>query len=178
MKYRISAVLCMVMLLLAGCSSKSGKNTDETLETVVVYQALPLPDIFVDIPESFEETSSQFYEKYYICEDASIIVTEDKNGPFPSAYDYSLSALEQYRSVANTLEVLSQDALTAKNCGIQMIEFNYTLGENNDTQMSTMVGFVTDGDSMYIITCKSNTSTYAEYQNAFRTVMESVMLAE
>lgn len=175
MKNRMLALLAAGLFLLNGCSS-SGTESIEPDETLVVYQALPLPEIYLDIPERFETTSSQYYEEYYIFEDASIIVTEDTNGPFFSAYEYSIGALVQYQEIAHTLEVVSQEMLSGKNCDVQLLEFNYTLGEDDSIRMSCMTGFIADGNSMYLITCKSNTGTYEEYREDFLYVLRSAMI--
>ncbi len=174
MKYRIVAVLSMTALLLAGCSANSEEK--EPLETIAVYNALPLPDLSLDIPEGYEATSSEFYEKYYIQEDASIIITEDTNGPFASSYDYAVSALSEYQKVASKVEVITDEPIQGKNCSVHLLKFRYTLGENNEADMTCLAGFATDGSSMYIITCKSNTSTYSLHHDEFYTVMQSVMM--
>lgn len=174
MKYRIIAVLIMTALLLTGCSAST--EDQEPLATVAVYNALPLPDLSMDIPEGYEATSSEFYEKYYIQDDASIIVTEDTNGPFSSSYDYAISALLEYQKVANEVEVVTSEPVRGENCSVHLLEFRYTLGEDNAVDMTCLAGFATDGSSMYIITCKSNTSTYSLHHDEFYTVMQSVML--
>lgn len=176
MKFRLPAALCLAAaLLLTGCSS-SGEGTDSVEATIPIYQALPLPDIKLDIPETFSKTSSEFYEEYYICNDASIIVTEDKNGPFIDGHEYSINALQQYREIATTVEVLSDEVLTCQNSQVQTLEFRYTLGDNAEADMTAITGFITDGDSMFIITCKSNTATYEQYSETFRAVLTSAML--
>ncbi|MCR4645870.1 MAG: hypothetical protein K5695_10765 [Oscillospiraceae bacterium] len=173
MKYRLLCCLCLGAMLLTGCSAKE-KNQEPT--QIPVYEALPLPDIKVDIPEGYETTSSELCEEFYKKDDASIIITEDKNGPFDSTYDYSITALKQYQQVAATVEVLSNDTVDCVNASVQTLEFRYTLGENAEADMTVLAGYVTDGQSMFIVTCKSNTSTYAEHRDEFFTVMKSLML--
>lgn len=175
MRYRILAVMASAMLLLTGCS-RTEKETELPEETVIVYQALPLPEIYMDIPENYEATSSQFIEEFYIYEDASIIVTEDTSGPYSSMYDYAISALVQYEQVANDVRYTSDEVVEAKNCNVQVLEFNYTLGEDNAVKKSAMVGYASDGESIFIITCKSDTDTYESHRNEFMTVMRSVMM--
>ena len=174
MKYRIIAVLSIAALLFTGCSASS--EDKEPLATVAVYNALPLPDLSMDIPEGYEATSSEFYEKYYIQDDASIIVTEDTNGPFSSSYDYAALALLEYQKVANEMEIITSEPVRGKNCSVHLLEFRYTLGEDNAADMTCLAGFATDGSSMYIITCKSNTSTYSLHHDEFYTVIQSVMM--
>ncbi len=174
MKYKLLCGLCITAMLLSGCSQIQKNN--ETTETIAVYDALPLPDIKLEIPEGFQTTSSEYCEEFYVKDDASIIITEDKNGPFDSCYDYSVSALAQYQSVATTVEVTESEMMQGKNTSVQTLEFRYTLGDNAEADMTVLAGFATDGKSMYIITCKSNTTTYEQHKNEFASVMRSVML--
>ena len=174
MKYQLLCCLCIGALLLTGCGA--GQTSKEPVATIPVYEALPLPDIKLDIPEGYETTSSDLCEEYYIRDDASIIITEDKNGPFDSTYDYSVKALAQYQSVATTVEVSGNEVMQGKNCTVQTLEFRYTLGENAEADMTVLVGYATDGESMFIVTCKSNTTTYEQHREEFAAVMRSLML--
>ena len=173
MKYRLLCCLCLGAMLLTGCGAK---KTESEPTQIPVYEALPLPDIKLDIPEGYEATSSELCETFYVKDDASIIITEDKNGPFDSTYDYSITALRQYQQVATTVEVLSNEAFDCVNAPLQTLEFRYTLGDNAEADMTVLAGYVTDGESMFIVTCKSNTTTYAQHRDEFFTVMRSLMV--
>ncbi len=146
-----------------------------------MYQALPLPDLAVKIPENYQKTSSRAYEEYYVCEDASIILTEDTSqGYYASAYDYSVSALNQYEKATTSIEFLSSES-TDSGCQfpVQLLEFNYTLGEGDDAaRMTCMAGYMTDNAVMYIITCKSNTDTYQSHRDEFLQVMHTVAVSK
>ncbi|MBR0485315.1 MAG: hypothetical protein IJJ69_11160, partial [Oscillospiraceae bacterium] len=170
-------MLCPVMLL-SGCAQTPQEA--EPVETAVVYQALPLPDLFVSIPENYETTSSDAYKEYYVCEDASIIITEDtREVSYPSAYDYSVNALNEYQKVATSLQFLNSEVLKS-GCpySVQTLEFNYELGEGAEAvRLTCLAGYLTDGASMYIITCKSNTDTYQTHRNEFVQVMNSAVIA-
>ncbi|MDE5565102.1 MAG: hypothetical protein K2I93_08085 [Oscillospiraceae bacterium] len=91
-------------------------------------------------------------------------------------YKREISALLEYQKVANEVEVITSEPVRVKNCSVHLLEFRYTLGEDNAADMTCLAGFATDGSSMYIITCKSNTSTYSLHHDEFYTVMQSVMM--
>lgn len=169
---------CCVML--SGCAVQPEEEA-EPAETYVVYQALPLPDLFVEIPENYQKTSSQAYKEYYISGDASIIITEDtRQAQYTSAYDYSITALNEYENVTASLNYLSSETLTT-GCvyKMQTMEFEYTLTEEPDaTKMSCLAGYMTDGASMYIITCKSSSATYPSHKNEFLQVMQSAVISK
>ena len=157
----------------------SGCHTEEETplqETIVSYRTLPLPDLIVSIPENYEKTSSKAYEEYYICDDASIIITEDtREKVYTSAKEYSINALTEYRSAVMNLEYVNSETLIS-GCAyqIQTLEFHYTLGEGEEAaKLTCMAGYMTDGKSMFIITCKSNTETYEQHREEFLSVMHS-----
>ena len=173
MKHRLLCCLCLGAMLLTGCSAK---NTESEPTQIPVYEALPLPDIKLDIPEGYETTSSELCEEFYVKDDASIIITEDKNGPFDSTYDYSIRALAQYQNLATTLEVSGNEVMQGANTSVQTLEFRYTFGDNAEGDLTALIGYATDGQSMFIITCKSNTVTYEQHKEEFAAVMRSLML--
>lgn len=171
---KLTALLLAGMLCFTGCSTL--EQADSVAETEPpMFRALPLPDLYVEIPERFSTTSSTFYEEYYICEDASIIVTQDtENPPYASVEDYSVKALNEYKSVTQELEFLSSEMIYAGTAAVQTLEFNYTLSNDTGTVEKTcLVGYMTDTESMYIITCKSDKATYQEYREDFLRVIQS-----
>ena len=173
MKLYLNLILVVLLIFMTGC------NVLEANEEITSYKALPLPDLFVDVPEDFQKTSSEFYEEYYICDDASIIITEDtREKQYISAYDYSIQALVEYRNMTSSLEILSNEAIsTNQNFTVQTLEFDYTIGDENDSaKLTCFVGYLTDGSSMYIITCKANTETYQNYRDEFLSVLQSAVI--
>ena len=167
-------------MLFSGCAVQPEEETAPE-ETYVVYQALPLPDLYVEIPENYQKTSSQAYKEYYISGDASIIITEDtREEHYDSAYDYSITALKEYEKVTSSLNYLNSEVLST-GCSAQMqtLEFEYTLTDEADaTKMSCLTGYMTDGNSMYIITCKSSSATYPSHKNEFLQVMRSAVISK
>lgn len=176
MKRQIVAACAACAVMLTGCSGFFDTTGEEqTAETIVVYQALPLPDLFVSIPEGFEETSSEFYEKYYIQDDASIIITEDNQSPGTSIKDYSTKALVQYQDMTNTLEVIGDGVVNSGSLAVQLLEFTYTLADDAPA-LTTMVGFASDSETMYIVTCKCAEEHYEAHREEFMTVMTSMRI--
>lgn len=175
---KLILVSVLFLLLLSGCTTAETDSQPE--EPIMMYQKLALPDLIISIPENYQTTSSKAYEEYYICEDASIIITEDTAQPYySSAYDYAVSALNEYEKITSSLEFLGNETLDS-GCDykIQTMEFNYTLGEGEQRPALTcLVGYLTDSASMYIITCKSNTETYSSHREEFRQVLQSAVIA-
>ncbi|MDE5755114.1 MAG: hypothetical protein K2H89_11345 [Oscillospiraceae bacterium] len=180
-------MIVLILLLafcLSGCNSAWDQNADSgdlPMETFVTYKALPLPDLFVDIPENYAIKSSQFYQEYYVCEDASIIITEDtRDSQYVSNYDYAVSALKEYQNMASSLELISSEAMTTQNAtNVQTLEFDYTIGDGDESaKLTCFVGYLTDGHAMYIITCKSNTDTYESHRSEFLSVICSAAISK
>ncbi len=161
-------------LAFTGCSADTVQE-EEPAETKVVYQALPLPELYLEIPAHFGTTSSQFYEEYYICEDASIIITQDTAGaPYSSLEDYAVSAIVEYQNITTAFDLTNDEIVYAGNIGVKILEFTYTIGEGDTSiSKSCMAGYLTDLDSMYIITCKSDVDTYETYRQDFLDVITS-----
>lgn len=170
MKFRLIPLVLAAALACTGCAAESADA--EPAETLVVYKALPLPDLFVSIPEGYEETSSRFYEKFYIKDDATIIITEDNEKGSLSAKDYSADALNQYEKITKTLDILGTDTVYAGQYEVQLLEFTYTV-EGDEEPMTTMVGYCGDGFTMYIITCKCSAANYQQHREEFLTVIRS-----
>lgn len=171
---RLLLILAAMALCLTGCSTSGTESDSVPAETVAVYQALPLPDLYIEVPDGYQTTSSEFYEEYYVKDDASIIVTEDTSGaPYTSSKDYSITALSQYRSMTHSLELIGDDQVMAGSYGVAILEFRYTLDEKDEKWFTSMVGYMTDGNSMFILTCKSNSETYDSHREEFLSVLRS-----
>jgi len=170
-------MICLVSFLCAGCSTP-GQSEEPPEESIVVFKALPLPDLFVDIPEIYEKTSSDAYKEFYICEDASIIITEDsRQSGYASVKDYSVQALSEYQQMTSSLNLFNYETIRGV-YDVYILEFDYTLGEGDEQlRLTCMTGYLTDGKSMYIITCKSGTDTYQNYRDGFLQVMKSANIA-
>ncbi len=171
------ALLLAMCLCCAGCSKE---GTEDSSSAVEVYVALPLPDLFVEIPEHFETTSSQYYEEYYVCEDASVIITEDPNGPYSSVEDYVTRALVKYQEIADEVILHHNEILYAGTSAVHTLEFTYSIPAEDGTSITKtcFAGFLTDTQSMYIITCKPDPDTYEKYRTDFVNIATSVSFVQ
>ncbi len=172
MNKRIVSLLLAGMLTLTGCASGSSEER-EPQQTVVVYQALPLPDLHINVPDGFEETSSRFYDKFYIQNDATIIITEDKDAGVKSARDFCVDALTKYEKMTKSLDVLGDSVVYADNLAVQILEFTYIVEEGDDP-MTCMTGYLGTDGTMYIVTCKCKAENYEAHRSEFLAVMQSI----
>lgn len=171
---KILVLLIVSAVFLTGCTLP-GKESSESELAKNIYKALPLPELYLEIPENYTVTSSEFCEEYYVRDDASIIVTEDTAGPFENLHDYTIAALVKYKELASELDVLHQDKIETGEATVEYLEFTYAIGEGEDAvSRSTMVGYCTDTQSMYIITCKCDVETYDQHREEFLQVLSSV----
>ena len=162
------------------CSSAGGRRI-RTRRNICCLSGSADSGFIVEIPENYQKTSSQAYKEYYISGDASIIITEDtRQEHYDSAYDYSITALNEYEEVTSSLNYLNSEVLsTGSSAKVQTLEFEYTLTDEPDaTKMSCLAGYMTDGASMYIITCKSSSATYPSHKNEFLQVMQSAVISK
>ncbi len=59
----------------------------------------------------------------------------------------------------------------------ELLEYIYKLNTDNGVfSKYCMVGFFTDGEQLYLVSCKADTDTYTEYRDEFLDVMASVAL--
>ncbi|MBQ8928299.1 MAG: hypothetical protein IJ055_08530 [Oscillospiraceae bacterium] len=173
---RFALAACAAVLLLTPMLHACGKaGTDSSVQTEAVYQSLPLPDLYLSIPENFQTTSSEAYDVFYQDEDATVIVTQDNRKPeYTSLHDYAISALLEYQNATTTLEVIEENTVYAGATAVETMEFRYTVDMGGDTLSKTcMAGYLTDGTTMYIITCKSDPETYERFRPQFLSILQS-----
>ncbi len=174
---RLLPFLLVLLLCLTGCETapQTPVSSQDSGITQDVYKALPLPDLYLEIPSDYTTTSSQFYEEYYVKDDASIIVTQDSSAANPeSMRDYAVAALVQYENAVGKLDVHNDEMVYAGNLGVQLLEFTYAISPEEDaSKLTCMIGYLSDGASVYIITCKSSADTYQNHRDDFLQVMQS-----
>ena len=184
-----SGVLIVVMGLFTAASANlhrrknPGTPAEETTAPPAVTReiivASKMPErISMDIPAGFSETSSDFYDCYYIREDASIITTgEEKSVPVRLS-DYSDSVLKQYQDTADGFELESDQNLQIGGKEARVFEFRYDIGKGeNARRMRCMSGVFVDGHGVFIVTCKSRYETYGAYRDDFVKTVQSVKIA-
>lgn len=175
---KILTLLAAFGLLVACLSGCGGKKADssETDESSIMEIIIPLemPDIDISIPEDYEETSTENNSTVYIKNDASIIVNSDVfTDNYKTLDEYVEYAASTYSSFSDGLEILSREE---RNNG-RLMEFIYSLeSENGVFSKYCMTAYFTDGEQLYLVTCKADVDTYENYRDEFLNVIDSVRL--
>lgn len=174
---RIMALLAAASVLLtglAGCKDKESSSSEPAESSMLeVMIPLEMPDIEITIPESYEMTSTQSNNTVYIKEDASVIINSDVfTDEYKTLDEYVEFAKETYRTYANEVEFLSEERSSDSKT---VIEYVYSLySENGVFKKYCMVGFFTDGEKIYLVTCKADEDTYEGYREEFLDIIGSV----
>lgn len=165
----------LLLACLSGCGNRKGESsgTDES-SMIEVIIPLEMPDIDISIPKDYAETSTENNSTVYIKNDASIIVNSDVfTDNYKTLDEYVEYADETYRSVADELQILSREE---RNDG-KLLEFIYSFNsENGVFSKYCMTAYFTDGEQLYLVTCKADVGTYESYREEFLSVIDSVKL--
>ncbi|HBI84853.1 MAG TPA: hypothetical protein DDX71_00985 [Ruminococcus sp.] len=174
----LSAIIALATHHKSAGDSTAESSVTET-EPAVVPSTMP-SSIAVTPPAGFSETSSPYYDKYFVKDDASIIITGEKlaiDGIRTS--EYVTNVKSQYEKTASDYELLGEENLTVSGAQTTILEFNYAIvGDDVRQDMTCMTGVAVKGRNAYIITCKSKHATYAGYRDIFREFIKSINLAD
>ena len=72
-----------------------------------------------------------------------------------------MEALAQYKQATKSLNYIGEDMIQNEIYNIYVLEFSYTVADDVP-EMTSYVGYLTDGNSMYIITCSAESENYAQ----------------
>jgi hypothetical protein len=166
----LCAMLTMVLAFSVGCQS-----LDEELEPMKV--AVVDEHFSISVPEDYEETSSEYIEKYYVKDDcASIIVThEDSTESYSDVSQYYDYATLQYTATFDNFEEISKSYTTIQNqYNTIVVEFSYSV---SSIDMTCYAEYILLGSTIYVVTCSSTTDTYSQYRDGFEQSLESVSIS-
>lgn len=181
------AAVVLVMLIL-GIMTLTHNRADKTEESslivsgteiLIVPSAMP-ERISMDVDPSFTETKSESYDKYYVCNDASVIVTgETLNIYGQNVRDYGDSVLQQYSASADGFTLLSDETVPVAKTDCRVLEFTYSIrSEDAEQKMQCTTAILIKDERVYIVTCKSHMENYALYRQTFRRMIESIQIAD
>ena len=167
----------MLALFLTGCGAgESNAEPSASAESSIPEIMIPLemPDIDISIPEDYEKTSTENNSTVYIKEDASIIVNSDVfTENYRTLSEYVDYAVETYRNYSDKVDILNQEEYN----GGELLEFIYSLNtENGVFSKYCMTAYFSDGEQVYLVTCKADVDTYESFRDEFLSVMDSVNL--
>lgn len=175
--FAVLSALCMTAFCFAGCFEKkedSALSDDSSVIEIMI--PLEMPDINISIPEDYEETSTDSNDTVYVKDDASIIVNSDIfTDSYGTVSEYAAFALETYKTYSDSVEIIAQEQKTVAATDGELLEFIYSLNtENGVFSKYCMVAYFSDGEKMYLVTCKADTDTYESYREEFISVINSV----
>lgn len=175
--FAVLSALCITVSCFAGCLDKK-ENSASSDDSSIIEIMIPLemPDMNISIPEDYAETSTDSNNTVYIKDDASIIVNSDVfTDSYGTVGEYVEFALETYKTYSDSVEILAQEKKTVAGTGGELLEFIYSLNtENGVFSKYCMVAYFSDGEKMYLVTCKADTDTYESYREEFLSVIDSV----
>lgn len=187
-------ILLVVMLLLAICLGIAGKqknknNTESsaaepavTLSSEQLIVPSSMPERFsMQLPSGFTETGSEYIDKYYVRNDASIIVTGEKIViPGELLDNYTADMKKQYEQTADEFQMVKEETLTLESgltCNI--MEFSYAIvGTDVRQNMRCITAVLLKDNRSYIVTCKSRAETFGGYYQDFRAAIKSIRIAD
>ncbi len=174
----ITALLLSVSCL-AGCKDKDNKGSESSESSMLeVMKPLEMPDVDITIPEGYEKSSTQSNDTVFIKNDASVIVNEDVYTENYSTLDeYVAFAIDTYKMFSSTVEILVDDEITVDGLDGRIVEYIYTLDTENGTfSKYCMTVFLTDGEKLYLITCKADSDKYQGYHDEFMGIVNGFAL--
>lgn len=174
-------ILIAVLTVLSGHDTAEAESSAEESalsEVIVVPSEMPTR-ISLQTPSGFTETASDYYDRYYVREDASIIVTGEELSAYGvDAEAYAASVKEQYAMTADNFVLLSEEGVMAADVPCKLLEFTYDIvGAERTQAMECLTAVLVKDDFVYLITCKSHQDTYSNYRGAFRQMIDQVQIA-
>ena len=182
------AAAIILVVLIAGISAETHKNETAAEESsalksgsemIVVPSEMP-EGITMQMPAGFTETTSPYYDKYFICDDASVIVTGEPLTIYgQDVRTYGESMKQQYQDTADDFLLLSEENTSVANADCCLYEFTYAIkGEDVTQEMQCLTAVVIKNERVYIVTCKSRRETFMKYRQPFRKMIESIQIAD
>lgn len=176
------ALLCFT---LNGCQPSSDVSADASnseqsqTERVIVPSSLP-EGFSMKLPAGFSATQSPYYEEYYVCNDASIIVTGEQTIMDGVRLDeYTAQMRTSYEQTADDYALLETSVMDVNGVPCEWMEFRYAIvGEDARQEMHCLTAVLLQGRQVYILTCKSRAENFSSYEAAFRAAIESVTLTQ
>ena len=183
----VSLVVLMVGIIFAAAggkrrteeSSASGEISYAQTENIIVPSVMPEQFQF-QVPSGFTETASEAYNKYFVCRDASIIVTGEKLVITGEQLDHYVDGmLSQYQRTADQFELIKRENLLVDNIPCRILHFRYAIVAPDAKQdMESLTGVLIKDNKTYIVTCKSHAETFAGYMSLFREAIKSIRIAD
>ena len=157
----------------------SAENSLADIDMWIVPGEMP-EGITMDVPDDFTETASQFYKKYYVKDDASIIVTGEKmEFSYAEVDSYTDSVIMQYQDAVDEFQMVSDESITVSGLHARLLEFTYAIvGSEERQDLACTTAVMMKGDRVYLVTCKSRRDTFSKYREEFRMILNTIRLTD
>ena len=182
-------LLASANLLAAGCtvstvrpheSSIEESSLAENSDDIVVVPAERPSELNLRIPDGFTEKSSEYCNQFYVCDDASIIITSEQQSIHGIRLDeFAEETKFSYEHTADNYVLCDEQKLQIDNKDCVLLDFTYDIiGEDKTQTMHALTALFMENDTKYAVTCKSRTETFGSYSGIFRRAIETVTIAE
>ncbi len=173
----------VLMLILPRTAKEQEESSEESslANTELLVVAADMPEgISIQVPDEFTETASQYYKKYYVKDDASIIISGEKmEFSYAEVDSYTESVVMQYQEAVDEFELISDESITVSGSHARLLEFTYAIvGSESRQDLECTTAIMMKGDRVYLVTCKSNRENYDKYREKFRMIMNSIQLTD
>ncbi len=175
-KFLIYILISVTIIFCVSCTSLDTSSVDTSnMKSGIMDNRFSML-----VPNDYQETSSDYIDKYYIKDNsASIIVTIDNNTiQYNNAKDYYSNAINQYKNTFDNVQEISSESSTVSDIyNAQIVEFSYQIYSQNDViDMTCYVEYILLGSSTYIVTCSAPTDKYSTYKNDFIQSINSIVI--
>ncbi len=158
--------------------SASESSTIELAQAIIVPSEMPV-NISIPIPAGFSETSSDYYDKYYIRDDASIIITGEELPVQGKTLDeYTDNVLKQYGNSVDEFRLINNTEYES-GAPCRLLEFTYALiGENVRQDFQCITAVLLKNNCSYIVTCKSKQENFNVYRGVFLNMIGKITIQD
>lgn len=178
-------VLIVVIAAISAYSWQHRDTAEESFdapqETTIVIVPSEMPDrIMLDIPVGFTETTSSYYDKYYVQDDASIIVTGEPLAVYgQDVKSYGETVKAQYQQAVEDFNLVTEEIVNISGVDCAVYEFTYVLSSPDTVQqMQCITAVAIKDDRVYLVTCKSRFENFMYYQQPFRDMLKTIRIAD
>lgn len=158
---------------------ESSGEESSTVVTEVTDAPMRIPSrLHMPVPDGFSETSSELYEKFYIRNDASVIVSGGMQPGIGAQLESCIADVKKnYEAIADEYTLLSEDIISVGDMPCGLLEFTYAIVATDAKQsMQCLTALFVKDDYVYVITCKSRPETFGSYRETFRKTIEAVTI--
>ncbi len=179
----------LLSVCLSGCNIKLLEKPDESStettapadeSSIMIIPSTYPEEVTINIPTGFSERSSQYCNKFYARDDATILVDKEPQIIQGIRLDeYKENAKKIYQETAVNYTLLSESEEVINSRPAFLLEFTYDIPaeERTQTMHALVVLFMIDNNA-YAVTCKSFDEHFIGYRNVFNMALASIKIAE